>query len=112
MTTMNVMQIDDRFAVITFDPERERFRGKFLGLTGHADFVGSTVNELRRQARISLKVYLEVCEENDLEPFKDYSGKLQLRMPKDLHEAVARHASAEAESINSWIVKRLEEDIA
>ena len=112
MTHPNLMQIDDHFAVITFDSELERFRGSILGLTGAADFYGTTVKELLREGRLSLKIYLEECEEHAIEPFKTYSGKLALRMPKGLHEAAARAAAAESESLNAWIVKQIEGRVA
>ncbi len=40
---------------------------------------------------------------------KYYSGKLMVRMPVEVHEAVATTAEVNGKSINQWIVETLEE---
>ncbi|MCD6187511.1 MAG: toxin-antitoxin system HicB family antitoxin, partial [Desulfuromusa sp.] len=42
-------------------------------------------------------------------PNKPYSGKLMLRIPTDLHAAVAAAAEASGESINKWAAMVLDE---
>ena len=76
---MNIMEIDGYKAKIEYDPELDQFRGEILGLNGSADFYGKTPASLRKEFKNSLKVVLEVCEEQGIEPIKNYSGKI----PKD-----------------------------
>jgi len=54
-------------ARIEYDEEKGQFRGEILGLTGGADFYGSSVEELRREFRKSLDVYLLVCREEGID---------------------------------------------
>jgi len=42
----NVIEIGDRKAVVSFDPEIGMFRGGFLGLSGGADFYARSVDAL------------------------------------------------------------------
>lgn len=105
----NVMEINGYKAAISFDPDTEMFRGEFLGLNGGADFYASDVEGLRVEGEISLKVYLEMCQEKGIKPEKDYSGKFNLRIDPDLHENIAALATAENKSLNQWIADALDQ---
>ena len=98
---MNLMSIDGYNAKIEYDAELDLFRGEILGLNGGADFLGKNPRELRAEFKKSLQVFLEVCEENGLEPRRNYSGKFNLRIPVELHEKLAIVAQAEGKSLNS-----------
>jgi predicted HicB family RNase H-like nuclease len=51
---------------------------------------------------ISLKVFLDACREDDVEPFKSFSGKFVLRIPPEDHAAISIAASASGKSLNQW----------
>ena len=70
MSTQNTMTIDGHQAVIAFDPEIQMFRGEFVGLNGGADFYAKDVKRLQSEGRISLKVFLEACAQDGVEPRK------------------------------------------
>ena len=78
------MEIDGYKAVIQFDPDIEMFRGEFVGINGGADFYARDVAGLRKEGAASLKVFLEMCEEDGVEPRRSYSGKLQLGISPEL----------------------------
>ncbi len=102
MNMQNTMIIDGHQAVITFDPEIQMFRGEFLGLNGGADFYAKDVKGLQREGRISLKIFLEACAEDGVEPRKQFSGKFSLRVDPSIHEAAALAAAAHGKSLNQW----------
>ena len=102
MSMQNTMTIDGHQAVITFDPEIQMFRGEFLGLNGGADFYAKDVNGLQREGKISLKVFLDACAEDGVEPRKRFSGKFSLRVDPSTHEAAAIAAAAHGKSLNQW----------
>ena len=77
----NTMEIDGYRAIIQFDPDIDMFRGEFIGLNGGADFYARDVAGLRKEGAASLKVFLEMCEEDGVEPRKWYSGRFNLRTP-------------------------------
>ncbi len=104
---MNVMEIDGYKAKIEYDPELDQFRGEILGLNGSADFYGKNPASLRREFKNSLKVFLEVCEEQNIEPIKNYSGRFNLRIPSRLHREIAARATASDKSLNEWISETL-----
>jgi len=109
---VNIMAVDGYRAKISYDPELDQFRGEILGINGSADFYGKSPANLRAEFRKSLKVFLEVCEEQSLSPVKEYSGKFNLRIPPGLHSEIAVRAKAEDKSINQWVSEVLNDLVA
>ena len=109
---MNIMTLDGYSAKIEYDAELDFFRGDILGLSGGADFYGKNPQELREEFQISLRVFLDVCKEKNIEPRRNYSGKFNLRIPPDLHEKLAIVAQAEGKSINSLAQEALQSRVS
>ncbi len=99
----NVMDINGYKALIVFDPDTNQFRGEFIDLNGGADFYASDVKSLKREGAVSLKVFLDMCREDGVEPLKHYSGKLMVRLPTELHQRAATSAAATGKSLNAWL---------
>ncbi len=108
---MNIMEVEGYKAKIEYDPELDQFRGEILGLNGSADFYGKSPTALRREFKNSLKVFLEVCNEKQINPNREFSGKFNLRIPPRLHGEIAARASAEDKSINQWVAEILRHSV-
>lgn len=106
---MNVMEINGYRAVVHYDPDIDMFRGEFMGLNGGADFYAKDIDSLRKEGEMSLKVFLDMCQEDGVEPRKEYSGKFNLRVSPQLHEEIATRALAERKSLNQWVADILDE---
>ena len=98
----NLMEINGFKAVIAFDPDTNLFRGEFIDINGGADFYAADVASLRHEGEISLKVFLDMCCEDGVEPRKRYSGKIMVRLPIELHERAAVAAASVGKSMNAW----------
>ena len=109
---MNMMIVDEYSAKIEYDPELDLFRGEILGLSGGADFYGMNPKELRTEFKRSLKVFLDVCRENGIEPRRHFSGKFNLRISPALHEKLAIAAQAQGKSINTLAQEALQKRVA
>ena len=103
----NTMEIDGYRALIQFDPDIGKCRGEFIGLNGGADFYAADVDGLRKEGAVSLKVFLEMCHEDGVEPRRSYSGRFNLRISPELHASAAAAAAAEGKSLNQWIASTL-----
>ena len=108
---INMMDINGYQAVIQYDPDIDMFRGEFIGLNGGADFYAKDTNSLRKEGEISLKVFLAMCQEDGVEPRKEYSGKFNLRVSKELHAQLAARAASSGKSLNQWVAGELEQTI-
>ena len=103
----NLMEVDGYRAVIQFDPDLDMFRGEFVDLNGGADFYAQDLAGLKREGAASLKVFLEMCEEDGVEPRRRFSGRFNVRIRPELHASVAAAAAAEGKSLNQWIAETL-----
>jgi predicted HicB family RNase H-like nuclease len=108
---MNLMKMDDYHAKIEYDEQTDQFRGEILGISGGADFYGSSPDELRREFKKSLEVFLKVCKEQGIEPRRQYSGKFNLRIRPELHERLAMTAEVQGRSLNSLAQEALQRSV-
>lgn len=100
---MKDMNYKGYFARVEFDPEDHIFVGHIVGIRDVVGFHGESVVELEAAFREAVDDYLVACKELNQEPNKPYSGRLMLRIPKDLHASVAAAAEAKGKSINKWV---------
>ena len=68
---MNTIEINGCRAVVQYDPDCDMFRGEFIGLNGGADFYAKDIDSLCMEGEISLRVFLEMCREDGVEPRKN-----------------------------------------
>jgi predicted HicB family RNase H-like nuclease len=99
---MNSMNYRGYYAKVEFDPEDRIFVGRIIGIRDVVGFHGESVNELETAFREAVENYLAACAELGQEPNKPYSGNLMLRIPPEIHAAVAAAAEAGGKSINQW----------
>ncbi|EJN04106.1 type II toxin-antitoxin system HicB family antitoxin [Phyllobacterium sp. YR531] len=104
----NILDVDGHKASVSFDPEIGLIRGEFLGLNGGADFYARSVDELLSEGRKSLKVFLEMCAEKNITPFREFSGRFNVRLAAEVHEAAVLAAAAENKSLNEWVAEAIE----
>ncbi len=109
---INIMEINGYRAIIQYDPDIDMFRGEFIDLNGGADFYATDIQGLRQEGATSLKVFLDMCIEDGVEPRKEYSGKFNLRISPTLHAEIAVRASTSGKSLNQWIVDTLDRSIS
>ena len=82
--------------------------GKVQGLSKELiAYEGNTLEELRHDFEEGVDSYLDYCRTEGVEPAKPYSGKLNLRMPSELHSRVAAFVSASGTTINDFINKAI-----
>ena len=108
---MNLMSVDGYYARIEYNSDTDLFRGEILGLSGGADFYGANPDELRREFKKSLDVFLEVCKEQGIQPRRQFSGRFNLRIPPELHEQLAMAAEAQGKSLNALAQETLQKSL-
>ena len=104
---INTMDFDGYKAIVKYDPDIDMLRGEFVGLNGSADFYAKDIDTLKKEGEISLKVFLDMCAEDGVEPRKSYSGKFVLRVDPEHHQLMELAAKAEGVSLNKWAVDAL-----
>lgn len=101
---MGTMHYKGYTGSVEYSPEDGCLFGKVLGLHGTLiSYEGDSVEEIRKDFEGAVDDYLESCAARSVEPAKPYSGKLNLRMPSELHAAIASAAMSSGTTINEFI---------
>jgi len=108
---MNTMMINNQKAVISYDEDIDMFRGEFIGLNGGADFYAKDIQGLHNEGAASLQAFLDMCEEDGVEPYKNFSGKFNVRIAPALHADIVTAAKSKGESLNQFVAETLEQAI-
>ena len=96
-------------ARVEFDADDNIFAGRVLGVRSIIGFHGKTVSELTTDFHNAIDHYLNVCRERGETLQKSYSGNMTLRVPPEIHAAVAMAAKAHGKSLNQWATKVLKD---
>ena len=109
---MNTLQYKNYIGSVEFSEADGVFFGKIEGINAVVTFEGESVQELTAAFHEAVDDYLILCEEEGLEPHKSYSGAVNLRLTPDLHSRVAAVAKQTGLSINAFIRRAIENQIA
>lgn len=93
--------INSQKAAITYDENTDMFRNEFVGLNGGADFYAKDIQGLHEEGETSLKLFLDMCKEDGVEPYKNFSGKFNVRIAPELHADVVAVAETLKQAINA-----------
>jgi len=104
---MNAMTHRGYAARIEYSEDDGCFVGRIVGIRDVVGFHGESVDDLRAAFEEAVDDYLETCEKIGQPPNKPYSGKLMLRVPPEIHAAVATAAEVSGKSINQWAAEML-----
>lgn len=104
---MNTMTHKGYAAQIEYSHEDQCFVGHIAGIKDVVGFHGESVSELRTAFEEAVDDYLETCAKLNRAPQKVYSCKLMLRIPPEIHAAVAVAAEVSGKSINQWAVEKV-----
>lgn len=92
-------------AHIEYSDEDNCFVGRVAGIRDIITFHGESVEEIRQAFKEAMDFYLDTCTQRGETPNKAYSGKLFLRVPSEVHAAVAIAAETSGKSINQWALE-------
>lgn len=99
---MNTMTYRGYAARIDYSDDDVCFVGHLVGINDVVGFHGESVAELRAAFEEAVDDYLQTCEKLNRAPQKPYSGDLVLRIPPEVHAAIAMAAEVNGKSINQW----------
>lgn len=104
-----ILRHEGYIAEISYEDSDELMHGSTINTRAILHFAGRDIAELRLAFADTIADYRDWCKERGVEPEKPYSGTLSLRISPELHRRIAEQAAKAGESINQFIVERLEE---
>ncbi len=108
----NILTYKGYMGSVNFSEKDHVFFGKIEGINGLVNFEGESVKELTNAFHQAVDDYLAYCAEEGIEPHKSYSGSLNIRISPEIHSRIATLAQQAGISINAFIRKALENQIA
>lgn len=97
--------------VVEYDARGKIFTGEVIGIRAVLTFQGRTPEEIEASFRQSIDLYLEMCQADGVSPAKPYSGRFNVRIPPELHHAIAVRSAEEHKSLNDWVIETFEEAV-
>jgi len=104
-----ILKQDGFVAEVDYEEGDALMHGVVVNARAVLHFAGRDIAELKTAFADTIADYREWCRERGVEPEKPYSGTLSLRISPELHRRIAEQAAKAGESINRFIVDRLEE---
>lgn len=108
----DILDYKEYAAELYLDTQDKIIVGQVINTADIISFHGETIKEAEQAFHDVLDSYLEVCEQENVEPSKPYSGKFNLRIPSNLHRNLSINAIKSNMSLNEYtenlIVKGLE----
>ncbi len=95
-------------AAVIFDDSIEIFHGEVVDTRDVVTFQGVSVDELRREFKISVDDYLEFCRERGREPDKPYSGEISFKVSSKVHRTADAAARSEGKTLEEWLAETVE----
>jgi len=88
--------------------ENDILYGKILHIEDMVTFEADTPQGLRQSFIEAVDDYIEMCRELGVEPNKPFSGTFNVRIGRELHREVARHAAREGKGLNDFVKDAIE----
>lgn len=103
-----MMKYKGYYGEVAYDDSARIFHGEIVGIRTVITFQGTTVDEIETAFKDSIDDYLDWCKKRRKTPEKPFSGKLNLRMKRELHAKLASMARLQKSSLNTFINDCLE----
>jgi predicted HicB family RNase H-like nuclease len=107
----NALKYKGYTGTVVFDSDDRIFHGRLMGITDIITFEGASVADLEKDFRSAVDEYLKTCKGIGREPERPFSGRFMVRVPSELHCAIALAAKKERKSINAWIAEVCEQNV-
>lgn len=108
----NMLEYKGYAASLHYAHEDKCFFGKVEYIDGLIIFEAQNANELQQNFENAVNDYIQTCKDENIEPQKTFSGKLALRLGKELHKKTSIYAKTTHKSLNQFCIGAIEEKVA
>jgi predicted HicB family RNase H-like nuclease len=99
-------------ATVEYEPDDRVFHGRVNDISDVVTFEGTSVDELEAAFRNAVDEYVAFCEERGRVPQRPFSGRFLVRVPPAVHRRISEAATRAGESMNAWVQKAIELQLA
>jgi predicted HicB family RNase H-like nuclease len=108
----DVLTYKDYIGSVHYCAEDEVFYGKLEGIEDVVSFEGKSVDILKESFEEAVEDYIDLCKRHGKDAEKSYKGSFNVRMTPDLHKKAKRTAAQLGISLNQFVQKAVEDELA
>lgn len=103
----DVLKYKGYYTRVRFSSEDNVLYGKIEGISSLVMFEAERASEIEQAFHEAVDDYLVFCEDNGIEPEKDYRGQFNVRVSPELHKQASAEAAAENITLNKLVENAL-----
>ncbi len=108
----NVLEHKGYTGSVEFSNTDETFFGKIVGIRDLVSFEADSVVKLKKAFKEAVEDYITTCKELGKDPDKEYKGSFNVRLKPKIHRLAAIKSATLKMSLNQFVEKVLEKEIA
>lgn len=99
----NIIQYKGYFASVDYSVEGKVLYGKIEGINDLINFESESADQIENEFHEAVDEYLRYCESIGKKPDKTYRGSFNVRIPSEMHKALAIRALKNGISIDQAV---------
>ena len=99
----NLMTYKNYTGSVEYSDTDKMLFGQVVGIKSLISYQGRSVDELRADFEDAVDDYLDMCEQQGVEPEVYYKGAVSVRMDPELHRLASIAAQSNHETLNEFI---------
>lgn len=107
----NFLEYKDYIGSIEYNPKKETFFGKILGIKGLFAYSAENAKALKTAFMQAVEDYIDTCSIMKQKPEKSCKGSFNIRLTPDLHKQVFTLSNKKNTSLNSFVKEAIKEKV-
>lgn len=99
----NLLEYKDYLGTVEYSSSDKILYGKVIGINGLVSYEGNSIESLQNDFEEAVEDYLEMCQEQGIEPQKTYKGTFNVRISPSLHRNLAMFAALHNKTLNATV---------
>jgi len=97
------------YGSVHYSDDDQVFFGKIEYIRSLANYEGTTVKNLRQAFKEAVDDYLELCQDEGIEPDQTFRGSFNVRTGCELHRKAALYAKEKGLNLNKVVTEALDQ---
>ena len=107
----DVLMYKDFIGSVHYSTDDKLFFGKIEGIKDLITFEGESVKEINKSFIDAVDDYVEICNENNINPYKSFKGTFNVRLNPDLHKLAFQMAILKGISLNQFVQEAITHEV-
>jgi len=105
----DLLEYKGYYGTVEFSIADNVLYGEVIGIIGLISYEGNCVKSLKADFEGAVDDYLEMCNENGVEPQRTYKGKFNVRISPELHKSLVLYSASHGQTLNSTVEEAIKQ---